>query len=241
MQSGAELARRLIDTMLPNRAAPVLAHMLKAHEGAGVTKYSVDARVVKAGTLEDTEQVIAEVPISPIWAGKKKRGIYAVPDEGQVVITEFLCWNPAYPFVAGIWPDNYEADDFGKDKFIITNGGGMKFEIDANEKSVTIDNGQGSSVVFGKDNITSKYKGKNEVCQEDDKVTAKTGKIQFILNGAKASIKNDSQSLFTILDTHLQNLIGMKTEGSPAQHMVSPDDKAKIEKDKTDLGQLLEA
>jgi hypothetical protein len=241
MQSGNDFLKRLLDALLPNRAAPVLARVLKAHEGPGKTKYSVDARVVKAGTLEDTGQIISEVPISPIWAAKKKRGVYAIPNEGQLVIIEFLCWNPAYPYVAGIWSDEYEADEFGKDKFVITDGDGMKLVIDASEKGITIDNGQGSSAVFGKDNIVTKYKDKSEVKQEDDKVTAKTSELQFILNGDKASIKNNSKSLFTILDTHLQNLIGMKTAGSPAQHVVSPDDITKFQKDKTDLGQLLEA
>jgi hypothetical protein len=225
MQSGNDFLKRLLDALMPNRAAPVLARVLKAHEGPGKTKYSVDARVVKAGTLEDTEQVISEVPISPIWADKKKRGVYAIPNEGQLVIIEFLCWNPAYPYVAGIWSDEYEADDFNKDKFIITDGDGMKFVIDAPGKSITIDNGQGSKVFL----------------ENGNKITCDNGKLQVVLNGDKASIKNNSKSLFTILDTHLQNLIGMKTAGSPAQHVVSPDDITKFQKDKTDLGQLLEA
>jgi hypothetical protein len=37
----------------------------------------------------------------------------------------------------------YEADEFGGDKFIITDGEGMKFVIDAKEKGITIDNGAG--------------------------------------------------------------------------------------------------
>jgi hypothetical protein len=185
----------------------------------------VDVRVVKAGTLEDTEQVIAEVPLSPIWAGKKKRGVYAIPDEGQVVIVEFLGWNPAYPYIAGIWADDYEADEFGKDTFIITDGEGMKFVIDAKEKSITLDNGGGSVVRV----------------EKGGKITADNGKLQFVLNGEKASLKNGSKSLFTILDTHFQNVAGMKTTGSPGQHIVSPDDKAKIQKDKADLGELMEA
>lgn len=223
--NGSDLLKRLLDALLPNRAAPVLARVLKAHEGPGKTKYSVDVRVVKAGTLEDTEQVIAEVPLSPIWAGKKKRGVYAIPDEGQVVIVEFLGWNPAYPYIAGIWADDYEADEFGKDTFIITDGEGMKFVIDAKEKSITLDNGGGSVVRV----------------EKGGKITADNGKLQFVLNGEKASLKNGSKSLFTILDTHFQNVAGMKTTGSPGQHIVSPDDKAKIQKDKADLGELMEA
>jgi hypothetical protein len=113
----------------------------------GKIKYSVDVRVLKAGTLEDTAQVISEVPLNPVWAGKKKRGVYAIPGEEQVVIIEFLCWNPAYPYVAGMWADEYEADGFGKDQFVITDGEGMKFAIDAQEKGITLDNGGGRRVL----------------------------------------------------------------------------------------------
>ena len=224
MQSGVELLKRMLDAILPNRAAPVLARVLKAYERSGKTKYSVDVRVIKAGTLEDTEQVIAEVPISPIWAGKKKRGVYAIPNEGQVVVVEFISWNPAYPYVSGIWSDEYETDDFGKDCFLITDGEGMKFTIDANEKGITLDNGEGCRVLLEKGN----------------KITCDNGKLQMVLNSEKMSVKNGSKDLFTILDTHFQNLIGMKTAGSPAQHVVSPDDIQKFTQDKTDLGMILE-
>jgi hypothetical protein len=196
----------LLNALLPNRAAPVLARVIKAHEGAGKTQYSVDVRVVKLGTLEDTDQVISEVPISPIWAGQKKRGVYAIPNEDQVVVVEFLGWNPAYPFVAGIWSDEYESDAFAKDQFIITDGEGMQFRIDAEEKGIIIDN----------------------------------GKIKITLNGDKCAITNGSKSLFTIMDTLLTTLIGMKTVGSPAQHTVFPADIQSLTQTKTDLGQLLE-
>jgi hypothetical protein len=184
---GAEMLKRLLDAMLPNRAAPTLARVLKAHEGPGKTKYSVDVRVLKAGTLEDTGQVISEVPLNPVWAGKKKRGVYAIPSEGQVVIIEFLCWNPAYPFVAGMWADEYEADVFGKDQFIVTDGDGMKFAIDAQEKGITLDNGAGCRVLLEKGN----------------KITCDNGKLQAVLNGEKISVKNGSKSLFDVLDTHI--------------------------------------
>ncbi|MDR1095260.1 MAG: hypothetical protein LBL31_02600 [Spirochaetaceae bacterium] len=113
----------------------------------GKTKYSVDVRVLKAGTLEDTEQVISEVPLNPVWAAKKMRGVCAIPNEGQVVIIEFLCWNPAYPYAAGMRADEYEADVFGKDQFVITDGEGMKFAIDAQEKGITPGNGAGCRVL----------------------------------------------------------------------------------------------
>jgi len=225
MIHSVDFLKNLLNALLPNRAAPVLARVIKTYEGPGKNKYSVDVQVVKLGTLEDTDQVISEVPISPVWAGKKKRGLYALPNADQVVIIEFLGWNPAYPFVAGIWSDEYEAGEFKKDQFVITDGDGMKFVIDAAEKSITLDNGDGCTVKV--------EKGK--------KITADNSQFQVILNGDKCAVKNGSKSLFTILDTHLQNLIGMKTVGSPAQHVVSPDDITKFTQDKTDLGLLLEA
>jgi hypothetical protein len=210
--------------MLPNRAAPVLARVLKAHEGPGKTKYSVDVRVLKVGTLEDTDQVISEVPLSPIWAGKKKRGVYAIPPADQVVIVEFLQWNPAYPYIAGIWSDEYEADEFAKDQFVITDGEGMKFVIDAKERGIEINNGEGCVIKLEKGN----------------KASVDNGKLQIILNGEKCAVKNGSKSLFTILDTLFQTLISMKTVGSPAQHVVFPSDIQKFTTGKTDLGAVME-
>jgi hypothetical protein len=67
------------------------------------------------------------------------------------------------------------------------------------------------------------------------------GELQLCLNGAKMSVKNGSKSLFTLLDTHFQNVMNMKTVDSPVQHVVSPDAIAKIMQDKTDLVALLEA
>jgi len=215
----------LLNAILPNRAAPVLARVMKVYEGPGKNKYSCDVKVLTAGTLEETDREIAEVPISPVWAGKKGRGLYAIPNEDQVVIVEFIAWNLAYPYVAGIWADEYDAGEFKKDQFVLTDGNGMKFIIDAGEKSISLDNGDGCTVKL--------EKGK--------KITADNSQLKVILNGDKCAVKNGSKSLFTILDTHFTNLIGMKTVGSPAQHVVSPDDISKFTQDKTDVGLLLEA
>jgi hypothetical protein len=228
----------LLNRLLPNRAAPVLGRVMKSHEGPGKSRYSVDVRVLKAGTLEETGQVISEVPISPIWASKKKRGIYAIPAVDQVVIIEFLCWNPAYPYVAGVWAEGYEADDFKEGQFVITDGDGMKFIIDAMEKKIIVDNGKKTVLVW-----------------EEDKITMDNGKLKAILNGDKLSVTNGTKSLFTVLDIALGHMATLarnagahKTVGSPAQHVVSPDDITKFSldvknftQDKTDLAAILEA
>ncbi|MHB9293115.1 hypothetical protein Holit_02235 [Hollandina sp. SP2] len=238
MQSGDKFLRNLLNALLPNRAAPVLGRVLKVYEGPGKTKYSCDVRIIKAGSLEDTDQDIAEVPINPIWAGRKKRGVYALPQPDQIVIVEFLQWNPAYPYIAGIWSDEYEADEFKQDQFVITDGEGMKFIIDGAEKKITVDNGKKAVITW-----------------EENKIALDNGKLKAVLNGDKLSVKNGSKSLFTVIDAALghmaalaQNVSAHKTVGSPAQHVVSPDDIAKfaqdnanLTQDKSDLAAIMEA
>jgi hypothetical protein len=206
MQSGKQFLKNLLDALLPNRSTPVLGRVLKAYEGPGKTRYAVDVQVVTAGTLEDTEQIIAEVPISPIWAGKKGTGVYAIPPVDTLVIVEFLCWNPAYPYVSGIWSDEYEAGAFKHSQFVITDGDKIRITVDATEKSIVVQNDA----------------------------------LEVVLKGNKMAIKNGSKNLFTVLDTHLQNIITMKTAGSPTQHVLSPDSIQKVMQDKIDLAGLLE-
>jgi hypothetical protein len=150
--------------------------------------------------------------------------VYTIPPAGQVVIVEFLEWNPAYPYIAGVWGDDYEADEFKAGQFVITDGDGMKVVIDAEAKTITVDNGKKAVLTL-----------------EEDKITADNGKARLILDGDKAAIKNASKSLFTILDTHFQNLIAMSTVGPPAKHSVSPDTIQKFTRDKQDLSAIMEA
>jgi hypothetical protein len=130
MIRSGDFLNNLLNAILPNRAAPVLARVMKAYEGPGKNKYSCDVKVLTAGTLEETEQEIAEVPISPVWAGQKGKGLYAIPPEDSVVIVEFIGWNLAYPYISGVYSDGYEAGEFKKGQLMITDGEGVKFGID---------------------------------------------------------------------------------------------------------------
>jgi hypothetical protein len=105
--------------------------------------------------------------------------------------------------------------------------------------------------------VETLFKEKATVLMEDDHIQAKTEKCTFDIKGdvaelknsqsaikanaGKVSVKNSSQSLFTILDNLLQELISMKTVGSPANHAVSPDNIVKFTQYKTNLGLLMEA
>jgi hypothetical protein len=224
---GEDFLTNLLNALLPNRAAPVLGKVIRSYEGPGKNRYSVDVRVLKAGSLEETDQVLSEVPISPLWASRKNRGVYAIPNEGQIIIVEFLQWNPAYPYAAGIWSDDYEAGEFKKDQFVITDGEGMKFIIDAAEKKITVDNGRKAVITW-----------------EESKITVDNGILQATLNADKLSVKNNSKSLFTVITTALghmailaQNTAAHRTVGSPALHTVHPDDITKFAQDTTNFTQ----
>ncbi|MDR0760696.1 MAG: hypothetical protein LBF74_11420, partial [Treponema sp.] len=64
------------------------------------------------------------------------------------------------------------------------------------------------------------------------------------MTGDKLSVKINSKSLFTVIDAALghmaalaQNVSAHKTVGSPAQHVVSPDDITKFTRDNTNFTQ----
>lgn len=125
-----KLRTSLRNSLFPNQAAPQLARVLKAHTGPGKNTYSVDVRIVTAGTLEDTDMDIAEVPINPLWIGKKGKGIYAVPPPDSIVIVGFIGWHTAFPYIAGFYSDEYTAGEFAEGQLMITDGEGLKFGID---------------------------------------------------------------------------------------------------------------
>ena len=133
MKTGIDFLKDLLNALLPNRAAPVLARVMKVYEGPGKNKYSCDVKVLTAGTLEETDQEIAEVPINPVWAGKTNKGVYAPPPEGGIVIIGFLEWNVAYPYVAGVYSDEYTAQKFKKGQLVITDGKDLRFEFSDGE------------------------------------------------------------------------------------------------------------
>jgi hypothetical protein len=120
----------LLDEMMPLRAAPRLAIVNKVYEGAGKGKYAVDVELLTAGSLEKTGVMLPEVPISPIWAGKGGRGLYALPSKGQIVVVGFIEWNAAFPYVSGVWSDQYDAAEHPDGTFTITDGKSV-FRIDA--------------------------------------------------------------------------------------------------------------
>ena len=108
--------------LFPNMRPTQLARVVKVHEGPGEGKYSLDVVIVNPGNLEETDVPISEVQLNPVWAGPNGRGIYCPPAVGQVVIIGYIQGNPAYPYVAGIWSNGYQAGGFKEGEFLITDG-----------------------------------------------------------------------------------------------------------------------
>jgi hypothetical protein len=235
------LLQNLLDRLLPNRAVPVLGRVIRAYEGPGKNRYSVDVRVLKAGTLEETNQVIPEVPLSPVWVGKKKRGLYAMPGPDRVVIVAFIEANQAFPFIAGIWSDEYEADEFSKDKFVITDGEDRKIVIDSAADTVTAANGKVEVVLKGDE--AALRDGISEVVLKGGKATVTDGIAEITLNKGRAAVRNKGQSLFTILNTHITDLIAMQMQVAGISAPITPttDTIAKLTATQALLALLLEA
>ncbi len=133
---------------------PEIAQVNKVYEGSGEGKYCCDVEILIPGSLEKTDEVIAEVPINPIWATKNKAGIYAMPEKDMIVIVGFIRGNRAFPYIQGIYGNQYETADFKKDEFLITDGDKQKITlkkdiiiVENGDNIVTIDNTSGSELI----------------------------------------------------------------------------------------------
>lgn len=222
MFNAERIVETLLNRLLPNRAAPVLGRVIKAYEGPGKNRYSVDVRVVTAGTLEETDQVIAEVPISNVWTTKKGKGIYAIPPVDTLVVVEFLQWNEAYPYVSGIYSNEYDAAEFKKDQLVITDGKDLRIEFSDDELLIHDSSGFQWKFVKGK-LLVSDGKG-----------------VQFGINAADLFIfETKSQSLKKILDKIIDETAAIKTKGPPPLHIVTPASQLKLKAIKNDVAALL--
>jgi hypothetical protein len=70
---------------------------------------------------------------------KKGEGPLCYPPVDALVIVGFVGWNPAYPYIAGIWSDEYEAGAFKSGELVITDGEGLRWSI-GKDSLFTIEN-----------------------------------------------------------------------------------------------------
>ena len=119
------IARRILSQV----RMPVLARVDNSYVRAEPGGYALDGMVIRPGSLEETGELMKEIPLNPIWAGKKGQGIYAPPESGQIVIIGFISGNSAWPYFAGIWADGYTPKDGKVGSLVITDGMGGAFTM----------------------------------------------------------------------------------------------------------------
>ena len=120
---------RIKDRIISSLAAPVLVRVDKGYAKLSAGGYCFDGEVLMPETLEATGELLKEVPISPVWAGRDGRGIYCPPEAGQVVIVSFIGFNKAYPFYSGVYGDSYTPADAAENALIFTDGQGGVFSM----------------------------------------------------------------------------------------------------------------
>nr|WP_321294603.1 hypothetical protein [uncultured Sphaerochaeta sp.] len=141
MRSLAEIIDERIRSQV---AAPVLARVDKAYVKAATGGYCIDATVLVPGSLEATGELLKEVPLSPIWAGKDGRGIYAPPEEGTVVVVSFIASSKAWPFVGAVYGEQVKpCSDAAPASLVICDGKGAHITL-AHDGKITIANGGGT-------------------------------------------------------------------------------------------------
>jgi len=117
-----EIVAQWLDAAMPNRQGPQIGKVLSFGSGSGEGRYSARIRVLRPGSLEETDRILEDVPVSPVWAGSGGTGVYAPLPEGTLVIVGYVEMNSAYPYIEGVWGEFYQAADFKPKEFLITNG-----------------------------------------------------------------------------------------------------------------------
>lgn len=155
------ILQRILDKILPHRESPKLAIIKKVYTASGKGKYCADIELLTPGDLEKTGKLLKEVPISPIWAGKNKRGVYATLQKDQIVIVNFIDWNFAFPFIEGVWSNKYDTVEHGEDNFIICSGNEKLF-LTVKEKECSITYGKDKKTFLKLDGENNKISGEIE-------------------------------------------------------------------------------
>lgn len=119
----------IVDRVLSRLRMPVLVRVDRSYIRKASGGYCLDGMVLRPGSMEETGEILKEVPISPIWAGKRGQGVYCPPEDGQVVVVNWISGNSAWPFVAGIWSDGITPADGRNGRFVITDGQGGSFAL----------------------------------------------------------------------------------------------------------------
>lgn len=116
-------------SVLQNISGSVLVKVDKSFIKKSSGGYCFDGTVLTPESLEETGEILKEVPINPIWGGKSGQGIFCPPESGQIVVVSFLEFNRAFPYYNGIYSDAYTPAEGIEGNFILTDGKGGIFKM----------------------------------------------------------------------------------------------------------------
>jgi hypothetical protein len=139
------IIENLLNKLFPKRMSPKLAVVNKVYTNADKGTYCCDVEIVRTGDLERTGKSYKEVPISPIWAGKDKRGLYCTLQKDIIVIINFIDWDEAHPYVDGIWSDQYETFEHPENEFLII-AQSIEFRMKEQDKKIIMKVGDDSEM-----------------------------------------------------------------------------------------------
>lgn len=188
------------------------------HSSAGKDGYFIDGEGITPGSYETTGELFKEVPVSPLWASGDGRGIFMPPSEDQIVIVGFIGGNKAFPFVSGIYGEEYKPTEDAETetgKISICDANGFRAELDA----------EGNAVIEVKDKISIEITKDGNLTIEDSnetKIELNGGKLalsdksggQYVLDSGKLTVGNNSGSVKSLLEEIIDIISGLQTTGT---------------------------
>ena len=222
----AGMIDQLARAILKHLAFPRIVRV--THSEAGGRGYYIDGEAVTPGTYEATGELFKEVPVPPVWGDGDGRGVFIPPTEGQMVIVSFVEGNKAFPFVAGVYGEEYKpVDKASAGQVAICDAAGLRIELAAD--------GSVSVSCNGKMQLVMDASGKCEI--KDDK-----GAVMLI-ESSKLKVGNATGTIKTLLEQILDIISGLQTTGignmgAPVVSDVLPSVTAQCAAAKTAVGQV---
>ncbi len=221
-----DYVKKIKEKILSELAFPTLVKVQKAE--ASSSGYFIDGEAVSPGNFEATGELFKEVSVPPIWADKDGRGIYIPPSIGQIVIVSFIGCNKAFPFVSGVYGEEYKpVGTASAGQIVICDAEGLKIEFD------------------GKCEMKMSFKDKVQITiNKDGKCEFKDdANARFLIDKNKLEVGNASGTVKTLLEELIDIVSGLQTkgtgnQGAPVVSDVLPDVVAKCTTLKTTVSKV---
>ena len=97
----APLYRSWLNSAMPKRQGPELGKVQSST--CSDQEYTCAVKLLEPDSLAETGTELSGVSINPLWADSHGSGIYAPPENGQIVVIGYLGMDRSHPFVSAIW------------------------------------------------------------------------------------------------------------------------------------------